>query len=163
METNFKKIRCQLCKSELHLFVDSDNIDYYNIKSCTMWNYAPFSYDILFGCKNCPTYYVGCQDCSDQRFKNKKEIPDESFKIVLCQFMGYDVLDENYTGTLFEKIDEEDEDGCGYLNFSKRNQFYAHLDDPDMTKEHGLTGPDGGFCHEWKCHKCGELHSITDK
>ena len=43
------------------------------------------------------------------------------------------------------------------------NHFYAGEKLPDMNYQKILTGPDGGFVHQWKCPRCQRHYNITDK
>jgi hypothetical protein len=154
---NYHDIRCELCKSKLQLlnYGEFCKLPNGNIN----WSFS-LGYLIDLCCTNCETYYAGCTTCSHEKYLHSDIItPDEDCSIVLCQFLNCEVADPNYKGTLL-KYDEEEE--VDILDFSQRNQFYIHLKDPDMTSD-GICGPDGGLSHLWKCHKCGELISGTDK
>jgi hypothetical protein len=170
--SNFKQIKCHCCQGELYAFeFDDTEIDFENNY---MESYQDFGdrQTIELCCKNCRTYYYGCFNCSDEKYSVlKKEIfeenesindisPDAEYPIVLCQFIRYRVCAEDLNHLPNFVPDPE---STGTLEFENLELYYANLDHPNMTQEHGLTGPDGGYCHEWRCNKCGKHYSLTDK
>ncbi len=177
---SFRDITCVCGNKEIYIFKDStDNYRITNpvpgIIDKVNWCYVCNRDIIALCCKRCNTYFFGCHDCSDHRYF-ERTINDisEDLKITLCQFIGYDaIITKDYCGTADIKTHWDNEDNSDYdesdpeklvfLDFRSKNQYYANLSNQDMTQEHGLTGPDGGYCHSWKCTTCNTKYSLTDK
>ena len=161
-------MRCHLCQSELFELVEIKGRDRYHLpRGEVNWCYVGYNSVVALCCTQCQTFFIGCDKCSETRVPILE--PDD--KVVLCQFLGYhtEVNDKEYKGAAIIKSDDEEfEDDAWpllFLDFSHLNQYYASFEDPNMAQPEklSLTGPDGGFCHYWKCNRCNKEYSLTDK
>ena len=165
-----KDLRCLRCQSELFELVHlCKGREYYNLPNGKVnWCYVGYNTVAALCCTQCQTFFIGCDKCSEV---HSSELYHD--KVTLCQFIGYNtrVNVKEYKGAAIIKNEHgdddeiEDEDEMLYLDFSHLNQYYASFEDPNMSKPEklSLTGPDGGFCHYWKCNRCNKEFSLSDK
>jgi len=165
-----KNFKCELCSSPVIQRSYDDDLEDMDMES---WQ---ITCDALeFHCTKCPTCYIACPKCSD--FDKIDETADfdkllPNAMLVKCQFLGYMAQrifpdeDENApdcSGGRYDSDDDDDDfDQSIDYQFAEKNQF--HINFKDITAKQGnITGPDGGFPHYWKCHKCLTIYDYTDK